>query len=199
MSAGKVFHTKSHARQKNEKYYTPGWATEIVIPYLALEGKAVLEPAAGNGEIVEVLKRNRMYVVAEDIAPDDTTGRGFTIAQQNFLTRVDLLVDNIVTNPPFGAGGRLAFQFCWHALRLTERHKGKVAMLLRDDFDSAPGRRLLFRDCPAFDKKIVILERIRWTNLPQSLEHGPSGAHAWYLWDWAREPGPPTLHYGERL
>lgn len=197
MSAGKVFHGKAYTRQKNEKYYTPAWVTEILLRALPLSGQAVLEPAAGNGEIVKVLKAAGCHVVAEDINPDDTTGWGFTIAQGNFLTRPNIIVPIIATNPPFGPGGRLAFQFCWHALRLTERHRGKVAMLMRDDFDSAGGRRLLFKDHPAWHQKIVILERIRWTNLEQK-KAGPSGAHAWFIWDWAREPGPAIVTYEGR-
>jgi hypothetical protein len=35
-----------------------------------------------------------------------------------------------------------------------------VTMLLRIDFDSGKTRTNLFRDCQAFDRKIVLLDRI---------------------------------------
>lgn len=190
---GKVFHTKAHERNKGEKYYTPAWVTRCLLRQVEFEG-GIDEPAAGNGEMVRALEVAGYGVWASDIAPDAGT---HGIADSNFLTSKNAQRRNIVTNPPFGVGGRLAFQFCWHATRLTERTGGKVAMLLRDDFDSAKGRRALFRDHPAFDRKVVITDRIRWTNLPQHAKKGPSGSHAWFIWDWGRADmtKPATLHY----
>lgn len=196
MSSAKVFHTKAHERKKNEKYYTPAWATRIVLPHLpTTRCKVWWEPAAGDGGIMRVLEQANDYTVyASDIAPDSPH-----IATLNFLTTSQAPPGTrlIVTNPPFGTGGRLAFQFCWHALRLMEPVSGAVAMLLRDDFDSAGGRRALFALHPAFHKKVVINTRIRWTNLPQDPDKGPSGSHAWFIWDWARHAGPPSLFYAE--
>lgn len=203
MSAGKVFHTKAHARQKNEKYYTPEWATLALLRHFDVMAEGwTWEPAAGNGDMVRPLQYHGARVLASDISPD----YGGAVVQ-NFLTvrsakrfigDTQVLVNKIATNPPFGTGGRLAFQFAHHALRLMEPVKGKVAMLLRDDFDSAGGRTALFGDHPAWHQKIVLTERIRWVNLPQSTEHGPSGAHAWFIWDWARTAGPATLAYEGR-
>lgn len=184
--AGKVFHTKAHARKKGEKYYTPAWVTRCLLRQVHLPDPThVWEPAAGDGKIVDALRSVfGVYVYGSDVAPDRTD-----ILPFDFLTAAHAVVrcDIIISNPPFGTGGRLAFQFCWHALRLMERRKGKVAMLLRDDFDSAKGRKALFRDHPAFDMKIVITDRIRWTNLPQDAKKGPSGSHAWFIWDWSRD------------
>lgn len=194
--SGKVFHTKAHKRMKDEKYYTPAWVLRCLARHFELDCD-VLEPAAGDGGLAAAIvaamraqKHPYTKVFGYDIAPDYPS-----IEQQNFLTASTLLAPYIVTNPPFGAGGRLAFQFCWQALRLTQSSHGKVAMLLRDDFDSAKGRRALFADCPQFDKKIVICDRIRWTNLPQDPKKGPSGSHAWFVWDWTRQPGPASLLY----
>lgn len=193
--SGKVFHTKAHKRMKNEKYYTPEWAVRCLLRQTKFVG-GFWEPAAGNGAIYYALRNDNAHgaspIFASDIDPDEPW-----IEQHNFLsaTATASARPNIVTNPPFGSGGRLAFQFCWHALRLTEHHRGKVAMLMRDDFDSAKGRRALFADNPQFDQKIVLCDRIRWTNLPQDPKKGPSGSHAWFVWDWTRKPGPASLHY----
>lgn len=90
---------------------------------------------------------------------------------------------DIVTNPPF----KLADEFCRHALRLTQPHRGKVAMLLPHAFDTAKGRRSLWR--VPFKAKYVITTRIRWENLDQK-RNGPSSNHAWYVWDWKHERPP---------
>lgn len=196
--SGKVFHTKAHARKKNEKYYTPARPVEALFPLVRplLQRSAITwECAAGAGNISDLLMLNGHQVYASDIDPDTPA-----IAQGNFLTQAKAPHDCrlILTNPPFGTQGRLAFQFCWHALRLMEPVGGAVVMLMRDDFDSAGGRLELFANHPAFDKKLVLSERVRWTNLPQKKDAGPSGSHAWYIWDWQRKAGPATLHYSGR-
>jgi hypothetical protein len=80
----------------------------------------------------------------------------------------------VVTNPPY----ELAQQFIEHALRITEPHRGLVAMLLRCDFDSARTRQHLFAQCPAFAKKLVLTKRIVWFAPAKA---SPSFNHAWYL------------------
>jgi hypothetical protein len=72
---------------------------------------------------------------------------------------------------------------------LERRSMGKVAMLLRTDYDHAKGRQHLFGECPIFAKKLVLTRRIVWFD-------GPNAAfnHAWYIWDW-KHVGPPVLAY----
>jgi hypothetical protein len=193
-SGGKVFYTKAHERMALEKYYTPRWATEALLRHLSLNPvAAIYEPAAGDGGVATPLKDAGYQVFASDIAPDASW-----IWQQNFFTVARTPVRGIITNPPYGTGGGLAVRFCWHALRLMEPGKGIVAMLLRDDFDSAGGRQQLFKYNPAWHKKIVLTERLRWTNLEQK-KAGPSNNHAWYIWDWARDPSAlPVIVYEGR-
>jgi hypothetical protein len=75
---------------------------------------------------------------------------------------------------------------------------GFVAMLLRTDFDHAKSRSHLFRDCPAFSRKVVLLNRIVWfTEANGKPKASPSENHAWFCWDW-RHDGPPTIAYAER-
>ena len=96
-------------------------------------------------------------------------------------------VDAIVTNPPY----RYATQFIEHALRLTSGGGGKVAMLLRTDFDHAKKRRHLFSDCRAFACKLVLTKRILWI---ENSTGQPSFNHAWYIWD-HKHASKPTLEY----
>jgi hypothetical protein len=72
-------------------------------------------------------------------------------------------------------------QFIQRALAITRPWGGKVAMLTRRDFDSAPGRVHLFRDHPAFAATVVLLGRITWF---EPRVAGPAENHAWFLWDW---------------
>jgi hypothetical protein len=51
---------------------------------------------------------------------------------------------NIVTNPPY----KLAQKFIEQAIDIIEPMKGKVALLLRNEYDSAAGRQHLFSGCP---------------------------------------------------
>jgi hypothetical protein len=94
----------------------------------------------------------------------------------------------IVTNPPYGKGGALAGKFIRHALK-TAPVGFKLAMLLPMAFDAGKTRVDVFRDCPTFAGKYVMLPRIRWENLPQS-DAGPSQNHAWFIWRWDHTGAP---------
>jgi hypothetical protein len=101
-------------------------------------------------------------------------------------------INAIVCNPPYGVDrrGTLAEQFIEHALRLEV---ARIAMLLRNDFDSAIGRQHLFRHNSAFSCKLVLLGRIRWFDGPSS----PSDNHSWFVWN-HKHRGPPIVRYVTR-
>jgi hypothetical protein len=113
----------------------------------------------------------------------------------DFLTRTEAPpgVSHLTTNPPYGPKkrGELARAFIEHALELGV---SCVAMLLRNDFDSAVTRQHLFRYCPSFAFKLVLLNRIRWFAGPNS----PSDNHAWFCWHHEHE-GPPTVRYVSKI
>lgn len=170
-----------YARKERDEYFTPRWCTEALLPHIPERVHTVWEPAAGSGQMVEVLE-TRFKVIATDIATGD-----------DFLMRAAPHgVNAIITNPPY----TLATEFCEHALRLMAPVSGIVVMLLRTDFDHAKGRSHLFRDCPAFSKKLVLTKRIVWFEPPPG-EKGksPSFNHAVYYWDWEHN-GQPTISYG---
>jgi hypothetical protein len=66
-------------------------------------------------------------------------------------------VRSIVTNPPFDQ----IEAFIRHALKLTRAVDGVVAMLARNEFDSAGGRKDLFNR-PPFATKLVLTRRPCW-------------------------------------
>lgn len=88
----------------------------------------------------------------------------------------------IITNPPYNQ----AETFVANALDLTAPKGGLVAMLLKVDWDSAKTRRKFFADCPAWSRKIVLVDRIHWFDPTRSTEGkksaGPSENHAWFVW-----------------
>ena len=144
-----------YARKDRDLYETPEWVTEVLCRHLYNSGwmlGCVWEPAAGGGKMLDVLSRyaDPGCAIGTDIEPlrDD-------VCLANFLTDEPPIwrgpfgqhtFGAIVTNPPYD----LATEFIERALRYFEgRSVGKIAMLLRTDFDHAKSRTHLFRDCLA--------------------------------------------------
>lgn len=170
-------HGPEYERQRNEKYFTPAWVTEALLEREAFFGP-VIDPAAGAGNILDVLSSRYQGCWGSDIEPD----RAGIILYDFFGMEG---VANICTNPPFGVGGRLAVKFIEMALAVTKAEGGKVAMLLPLSFDAAKGRRHIFGDCPEFAGRYVLTTRIRWANLEQKAA-GPMENHQWCIWDHRR-------------
>jgi len=173
-----------YRRKERDFYETPWWVTETLIQRVRLAEmcRTVWEPAQGTGKMARVLEAAGFRVIGSDI--DDGT---------DFLSAaMPAGADAIVTNPPYELGQ----EFCERALQHAETVNGVVAMLLRTDFDHAKRRTHLFRDCPAFSKKLVLMQRIAWfVEADGKPRASPSFNHAWYIWDW-KNAGPPTIVYG---
>lgn len=174
-----------YIRKEREAYATPSWVTRVVIPHLR-HSEVIWEPAAGEGHMAAALMDAGFKVIMSDIVG----GVDFLIAHPT-----DQRISAIVTNPPYSH----AELFIIRALELMRPRRGQVAMLLRADFDSGKTRTKFFRDCPAWAKKIVLLQRIVWFEPEPRADGkkpaGPSENHAFYIWDWCHE-GPPTIGYG---
>lgn len=175
-----------YARKERDLYETPEWVTRALRPHLPSLG-SVWEPACGCGQMVRVF--HEWGLVQVDHTDIDM---GY-----DFLRQETRPIEAIITNPPY----ELATEFIEHALRIMEPNAALegpciVAMLLRTDFDHAKSRSHLFRDCPAFAKKVVLTRRIVWFE-PEAGSKGksPSFNHAWFIWDLKHE-GAPTLAYG---
>lgn len=173
-----------YERKERDLYETPEWVTDALIPHLPFADFRVWEPACGSGKMVRALRKSGVSVAK---FTDIDSGADFMAWDEAAVE-----VNAIITNPPY----ELATEFCEHALRLMDKRCGVVAMLLRTDFDHAKGRSHLFRDCPAFAKKLVLTKRIVWFEPePGAKGKSPSFNHAWFIWDWKHE-GPPTIGYG---
>jgi len=168
-----------YPRKPNDLYETPPEATRTLLA-LARFRHEVCDPCKGGGAILKVLRAHGFSANGDDIV------KGYDFLTDPFKWKGS----DIITNPPFGPGGRTAVLFVRRALQVTRPWKGKVAMLLPADFDSGKTRLPIFGDCREFDRKIILLNRVRWFN-------GVSGSsnHAWYVWKHNRSPGLPTVSY----
>ena len=110
-------------RAAYEFYPTPPEATRALLSVESFDA-SVWEPACGEGHISNVLEAAGLTVVSTDLA----TCWGYGDTGRDFLREPEALAKHVVTNPPYGRG--LADAFTQHALRLTKRTGGKVAMLL---------------------------------------------------------------------
>ncbi len=177
-------------RRPNDLYETEAWATEAFIRFFPVRGSKLWEPAAGNHKMADVLREHGSSVFTSDI----TTYERQHDAEFDFLSAREGhdVFDEIVTNPPYGKGNRVAVKFAEKAL---QRCAGTVGLLLTAKFDSGKTRRHLFADNPRFVAKIVLLDRIQW------FEGDNKGTedHAWYVW--GPRPllrMPPQLLYAAR-
>jgi hypothetical protein len=168
----------NYPRKPDEFYETPAETTRVLLDKIKFHTR-VTDPACGNDAILRVLNEYKYDAVGSDLT------KGYDFLADRFLWRNR----DIVTNPPFGPGGRTAARFITRALDVTQLWDGKIAMLLPVDFDSGGTRYLLFGDCRFFAGKIVLTNRIRWFN-------GKSGStnHAWFIWDRTHK-GLPWLKY----
>lgn len=171
-----------YERQANELYETPPWVVDALVHSIRLP-PILWEPACGRESISDQLKEHGFACFATDL-PDD------------FLTTFEAppRVRGIVTNPPYGQGGRTALRFIEHAMWLMEERGGMVAMLLQSDFDHGKTRKGVF-DHPTFCARLVLRDRIVWFDTGS--KHGPSQNHAWFVWDW-RNPGGAKIYYAEK-
>jgi hypothetical protein len=176
-------HETGYARVERDLYPTPPWVVSALAEHVDLRGLTVHEPACGDGRMAEALRlQGCARVYTSDIA-DRGSGQNevldFLSTQMPNLERPP---DAIITNPPFGQGGRLATAFIEVGLTRIRRHGGLLALLLPCDFDSAKTRTRYFGDCPDFVAKIVLRKRIVWFQRDDGVCEAPKENHAWFLW-----------------
>jgi hypothetical protein len=186
-------HEAGYARVERDLYPTPPWVVAALAEHVDLRGLTVWEPACGDGRMVAALRRaGCARVYATDIAD-----RGNQDAALDFLSaQPPERFHAIITNPPFGSGGRLATAFIEAGLTRSEPG-GLLALLLPCDFDSAKTRACHFGDCSHFVGKIVLRERIVWFQRQDGVREAPKENSAWYLWQRSllRIRRPPIILY----
>jgi hypothetical protein len=168
-----------YERKPDEGYETIVWPVLALLSHVTKIKRGWDPCDRGKGKLVATLRNRGIDAIG-------TT--------ENFLTVTapPKGVTHLITNPPYGENrrGEEAVRFIEHALELRVP---QVAMLLRNDFDSAITRPHLFRHCSTFAGKVVLLGRIKWSEGPSS----PSDNHSWFLWD-RKHAGPPLIRYATR-
>jgi hypothetical protein len=177
-----------YTRHESDYYPTPAWVTEVIVPILLKRISPtthIWEPACGSGEMAEVLQKHFWNVRATDIKDygyqPATTGIDFLKIKEQCAERTA-----IITNPPYG---ETAEAFIRKALELSLPN-GLVAMLLRNEYDSA-GERIDLFNKPPFAEKVVLTSRPRW--IPGT-KTAPRHNYSWFIWDW-RHLESPTISY----
>lgn len=173
--------SSGYKRMDGDRYFTPAWPIDALCLVEVFHGK-IYDPGAGDGLMMDALATHGYEVQGFDVERPSYPRPDIGIL--DFL-RAAGDCDNICANPPYGVQGRLAVRFIEKSLDVTRARCGKVAMLLRVDFDSAGTRSHVFANHPAFAAKYTLTKRIRWANLDQK-KSGPTENHAWFLWDWSK-------------
>ena len=186
-------------RVDNDYYATPFNATEALLNALnecgdTLSGDLILEPSAGEGHIVKVLKDFYPYneIVANDIAYRESRIGVDVNGGIDFLAyEPHRKFDTVITNPPFA----LAQEFIEKALTLTNR---RVIMFAKIQLLEGDKRRKMFDNSPlkyvyVFSKRVNPLR-----NGEDKDENGKPWAStmcfAWFVWDLEYE-GEPIIRW----
>ena len=170
-------------RESNDYYATPPIATRLLLEQLSLGNDTILEPSAGEGHIVKVLKE---YYPNNEITANDLIWRNSRIGESvtggiDFLKwQSDRKFDTIITNPPF----KLAQQFVEKSLTLANHY---VIIFAKLAFLETVERKKLFDDTPL---KYVYVHSRRvspWRNGNEFDEKGKPWASpmafAWFVWE----------------
>lgn len=156
-------------RNQFDYYPTPIEAIEALLDREEFLGQ-VLEPACGDGRIVEACQRRKLNCIGTDIQQ----GQDFFELKNR--------PDCIITNPPYSE----AEEFVLHALRLARK---KVAMLLRLNFLGGIERyEKIWRRFP-LKTMYVFSKRLNFGE-----DFLPTESHAWFIWE-RNHVGAPTIQH----
>jgi hypothetical protein len=101
-----------YVRKERDDYPTPAWVTEAVIPHLkALKVRLIWEPAAGEGGMAAALAGAGLRVISTGLKD----GVDF-LDERTWPSYIARGIDGVITNPPYGTGGRMAGKFIAPAL-----------------------------------------------------------------------------------
>jgi hypothetical protein len=141
-------HETGYARVERDLYPKPHWVVAALAEYVDLRGLTAWECTCGDGRMAEPLRRRAgcAHVHTSDIVDcgaEQNEVLDFLSAQMPKLARFDL----IVTNPPFGQGGRVATAFievvcggcrsvqCWrcccHAILIPQKRARATSAIVR--------------------------------------------------------------------
>lgn len=172
---GKAF--KQAKRSPHDFYPTPSWVTEALLQALPPESQTVIEPAAGEGDIVSVLAAAEYKVHAIELRQQ--CEKGLRKAGASEVAIGDALenlpkstIKAIVSNPPFE--GDLGFSFVKACIGTGSPY---VAMLLQLDY-------LCSRERAEWNNKHPVTALLPLGDRPSFTGDGQSDTrnYGWFIW-----------------
>ena len=186
-------------RVENDYYATPFKATEDLLNALLESGETlgndtILEPSAGEGHIVKILRDFYPYneITANDIAYRDSRLGIEVNGGVDFLTyNPHYKFDTIITNPPFA----LAQEFIEKALELSNHY---VIMFAKIQLLEGDKRRKMFDNSPlkyvyVFSKRVSPLRNGEPTD-EKGKPWASTMCFAWFVWEKNYE-GEPIIRW----
>lgn len=160
-------------REKNDFYATDPRAMEDLLRYETFNNN-VWEPACGEGNLSEVLKKHGYNVYSTDLID-----RGYQDKQINFLENNLQFDGDIITNPPF----KYTTEFILKALESVPTG-GKVAMFLKINYLSGQRRyKDIYSKFPPYRVYIFSQKRsCSKNNKPEGFKGGAMD-YAWFIWE----------------
>ena len=169
MNEFRPIHISGYDRTDHDFYPTPAWVTEALLKHVTLRGP-VWEACCGDGAIARVIENRGHQVVATDLVDHGFGEPGIDFfACQEFPQGCSAMV----TNPPYSDGGirqagtsvsRGMLRFVRHALTLTERANGQLALLVRFQWMAGQRASDLITSGP-LDQVLTLTRRIRWFDM----------------------------------
>lgn len=186
-------------RPKSDLYSTPHEATRSFVAFerrtlvsAAGRSRRILEPAAGEGWIADVLEQAGFRTVESDryIAPRASRR---PIARRDFFDCRRLDAQVVVTNPPYSEGNS-GDRFVRHALSMRPRY---AAFFLPITFFASIGRADIL-DVLFCGLRLarVLVPAWRLTLKPRLVKLKNSGVvtYGWFIWERAKAWAPATWH-----
>lgn len=162
-------------RRELDYYPTPYDCTIALMDFLKIEGKYLLEPCCGCGQISRVLEAYKNLVLSTDIRTSTGYGRGGV----DYLHNKFYGYDAIITNPPFN----LASEFVVKAVSESP----VVAFLLKSQFWHSQKRYDLFKK----HRPAYILPLTWRPNFAPERGNSPTMEVLWTVW----KTGSETCEY----
>lgn len=186
--SGKAKTVKQAKRDPNDFYPTPAWVTKQLLQALPPKDNKVIEPAAGDGDIVAVLVEYGLEVDAiERRGECEETLKKSGAQNVQVGNALEVLPKStskaIIGNPPFE--GDLGFQFVKACIATEAPY---VAMLLQLDFLSS-------RDRAVWNNEHPVTALLPLGDRPSFTGDGKTDGrnYGWFVWITGGDPMPPTV------
>lgn len=173
---------KNKKRIKNDFYPTPKNVIHNFLDYYDLKRGNILEPSAGNGNIIEVLRERGIkdHITAIELREEEKPSLkkcADEVFVEDFLEhKSNTKYKTIIGNPPFS----LALEFMNKCFEIADEDT-EIVMLLRTAFLESK-RRKKFWDKHPLSELYVLSKR------PSFLNNGKtdSTSYSWFIWKGAK-------------